>query len=413
MTVMRFRGLDQNTFEQLCADLLEVEGFIVQSRPSPSQAGSMVVLEEYRSHRDRSVEVPWRVVCKFYGTPDRNLGRKEAEVLLHSHEIVGGIDQGLFLIVDTDFDDAAKSVIDEFVSQHQGARTTLWNHRQLATRLDRHPHLLHRYGLSTMKSDYLSILGTLEEHGPVRTLLISDQSVLAHNLTSGLRAAGFEITFLPFWNYIDPARLSLIRNTILKDDFGLVICFLGDSFTVPLPQSLIEVIQLSHRKGAAMLLFPFLAWSIHRGLHSALRDIVPVRLQNPEFFSPETATNRVAGSHRRGDFRWLLSFDSFAEDLYTELDPSDGCSPFTDGIEARFGLSHSFEFLAVTRGSELIWVDTAGNPMIVVNRTGSGKVCYFNTCCHSCMNPVPVLSPLESSTQASLLIRNTIRWLLS
>jgi hypothetical protein len=248
--------------------------------------------------------------------------------------------------------------------------------------------------------------------GPVRTLLISDQSALAHDLTSVLGATGFDVTFLPFWNYLDAGRLSLARRTVLRDDFRLVICFLGDSHTLPLPEGLIEVILRRHEGGAALLLFPFLAWSIHRGLYPELGEIVPAMLQDFSASSDQVTIEMLAGSFRRGDFRWLLLFDSFAEAEYTELNPVDAAPPFADGIVAPFGLSHTFEYLSVAEGSRLAWADTTGNLVVAVNDASSGKVCYINTCCHSCLTPVAISSPLEVSAQAGLLFKNVFQWLL-
>ena len=132
---------------------------------------------------------------------------------IYSYEVNRKADEGLFLIVDTDYSEPAKQVIDGYVEQHPDARIALWNQRQLAARLERHPHLLARYGLSLPRSDPVAAFAPLKRLGPVRTLLLSDQSALAHNLTSALGAAGFDVTFLPFWNYLDAGRLNLARRT--------------------------------------------------------------------------------------------------------------------------------------------------------------------------------------------------------
>jgi hypothetical protein len=414
MAVTSFQSLGRRRFWALCAELLRAEGFTAPDGLSRfREGGHPIVVEEYRSHADRTIRIVWHVECIFHGDPEHWVEPEETEALLREYESRREPEEGLFLIVDTLLDEAALTLIDEYVVRHQDAKVTLWDRRQLAARLDRHPYIRHRYGLSLVKSDYLSVLSVLGELGPIPTLLISDQSAMAHHVTSGLRVAGFDVVFLPFWNYADPSRLTLAHDSVLQQDFRLVICFLGDSFTLRLPRSLVDTMLRAHDGGGSLLLFPFLAWTIHRGLHSPLEDIVPVTVQNPQLFSPESAVDRVAGSYRRGDFRFLLSFDSFAEDLYVEMDPAAGRAPFTDGIDSRFGLSHSFEFLAVKRGAQLAWADTTGNPLVVVSEAGGARVCYLNTCCHSCVNPVPVLSPLEASVHAGSLLRNIIRWLVA
>ena len=414
MILPNLQSLSGADFRRLCADLLAAEEFVVE-QPSPGgEAGrDLMVVEAYHSHSGRTTHLNWRVQFRPHVGPGQNFGESEAAEALATHDEASDRDVGLFVITDTDYDEAARSVFDQHASQHPGFKVTLWNQRQLATRLERHPHIAHHYGLFRAASDYLPLFSPLGELGAVRTLLISDQSALAHGLTSGLRAAGFDLSFLPFWNYADPRRLKLALDSILEDDFRLVVCFLGDSFSLALPEELVGVIKRCYQGGASLLLFPFLAWSMHRGLYASLRDVVPVRLLTPGLFSPESALDQVSGSYRRGDFRWLLSFDSFAEDQYNELDPGDARAPFAEGINSHFGLSHSFEYLAVERGAQLAWADTAGNPMVILREGSGGKVCYLNTCCHSCMTPTPISSPLEASPQVGLMVRNILRWLLT
>jgi len=414
MTFPSYERLDWKNFERLCADLLEAEGFIIESEPFVDRKGAdLIAVEIYQSHEPtRQVRKRWRVQCKHYAGSGRNLGRKEIEEALFNYGANRGPDDGLFLIVDTDYTESAKETVDQYTTINPGAIVTIWNQRQLTTRLERHPHLLARYNLPIADVDYLSAISSLKRFGNVRTLLISDQSPLAHNLTSGLRAAGFDLTFLPFWNYTDLVRMELSRSAVLLKDYRLVICFLGDSFGFPLPSGLIEIILRCHNNGAALLLFPFLAWSINRGLYSQLEKIIPVELQDPTTSPFGFTVDMVAGSYRHGDFRWLLAFDSFAEDQYVEFDPAEGHLPFCEGINSRFGISHSFEYLTVRKTAELVWADTTGNPLIVINHSEGKKVCYLNTCGHSCMNLIPISSPLEVTPQFGVLVRNVLEWLL-
>ena len=415
MEFPRFQDIsDWKDFERLCADLLSAEGFILESEPFVDRTGcDLLAVEEYRSHDpSRVISLRWRIQCKHYSSSGKNLGRKEVEESLYNFEVTRKADEGLFLIVDTDYSEPAKEVVDMYISSHPHGRVTLWNQRQLAARVERHPHLLTRYGLSAPKIDYTSRFAFLKRLTPVRTLMVSDQSPLAHNLTSALRVAGFDITFLPFWNYREPLSMELAKTSVLSDDFRLVICFLGDSFVLPMPEPLIDVVVRCHRRGASFLLFPFLAWSVYRGLYPSLKEILPVELQDPSTISKDLSIDRVAGSYRRGDFGWLLEFDSFAEDQYIELDPSGGILPFTNGIESRFGLSHSFEYLCASPRAQIAWKDTTGNPMVVTSDCGTGKVCYLNTCCHSCMSTVAISSPMEASAEAGILLKNIMQWLL-
>jgi hypothetical protein len=405
---------DWKQFERLCADLLESEGFVVVSEPGVDRSGTDIrVMEEYRSHDPtRTIRVRWRVQCKHFAPSGRNLGRKDVEESLYAFEATRAPDEGLFLIVSTDYTEAAKEVLDQYLILHPSSRITVWNARQILARLDRHPQLLRRYRIARIESDYIAAISPLSRLASRRVLLLSDQSALAHNLASALRHAGFELVFLPFWNYQDPLRLELTLGVFKDTSFHLIVSFLGDSFGRPMPERLTSLILQAHRKGASLLLFPFLAWSMHRGLYPELITECPVELLDPAEPGSSVDTRQILGDFRRGDFRWLLEFDSFAEDWYVEFDTQKTDHPLTDGIGGRFGLSHSFEYLRSRPGATLALADTAGNPFVVTKESHAAKACYVNTCCHSCMSPIAVSSPLEVSSEFAALMRNVLLWLL-
>lgn len=405
---------DWKQFERLCADLLESEGFIVESEPGVDRSGTDIrATEEYRSHDpSRVIRVRWRVQCKHFAPSARNLGRKDVEESLYAFEATRAPDEGLFLIVSTDYTEAAKEVLDRYLVLHPSSKITVWNARQILAKLDRHPQLLQRYGITRVESNYVAAISPLSRFAPCKVLLLSDQSVLAHNLASALRYAGFEVVFLPFWNYQDPLRLELTLGVFKDTSFQLIVSFLGDSFGLPMPNRLTDFILQSHRKGASLLLFPFLAWSMHRGLYPELVATCPVELLDPTESGSSLDAKQILGEFRRGDFRWSLEFDSFAEDWYVELDAQKTDHPFTDGIEGRLGLSHSFEYLRLRPNAVLAWADTAGNPFVVTKESDAAKICYVNTCCHSCMSPIAVSSPLEVSIEFAVLMRNVLDWLL-
>jgi hypothetical protein len=120
---------DWKDFERLCADLLNAEGFIIESEPFVDRTGGdIIATEEYRSHvPNRVIRIKWRVQCKHYARSGKNLGRKEVEETLHSYAVARGPDEGLFIIIDTDYTEAAKEVIDKYINQNPDARVTLWN----------------------------------------------------------------------------------------------------------------------------------------------------------------------------------------------------------------------------------------------------------------------------------------------
>jgi hypothetical protein len=401
-------------FERLCADLLASEGFLIDAEPSVDSSGTdIVVTEEYRSHDpSRVIRVKWRVQCKHYARSGRNLGRREVEEAITAFEATRSPDEGLFLIVSSDYTEPARRVIDRYVATRPSAKVTIWNRRQLIAKLERHPELLTRYGVSLPSPDYLSALSPVARFSPATVLLISDQSPFAHNLARALRRNGFEVVFVPFWNYHSPVRLRLILETYRKTSIKLIVCFLGESFGLPMPGVLVDYVVQCHRMGTPLLLFPFIAWSMSRKLYAEFKDLCPVELIDPTIAETALEEEKFLGAFRRGDFRWLASFDSFAEDRYVEFDPSHGRPPFSDEVQTTFGLSHTFESLSPCRGANVTWSDTSGNPLLVTKKTDSSRVCYVNSCCHACMSIVPVSSPLEVSPEFAISMRNVLIWLL-
>lgn len=279
-------------------------------------------------------------------------------------------------------------------------------------RLERHPEILRRYGLSLAAANYLDLLSSIKEYSSTDILLISDQSALAHNLASVFRSTGFTLHILPFWNYEEIDKMTLFKNSFLTDELGLIVLFLGDSFVRPLPDELVDLLSRACAQGASFLLFPFLAWSMKRKLYSALSPVVPVEVIEPSGSLTDREDEMFLGEYRKGDFRWLLAADTFAEDRYMELDPSKGSKGFTAGIDGKFGFSHSFEFLQSVEGAEVELADTTGNPFVITKKLQRSRICYINSCCHCCMSTVPVVSPLETSESFAILMRNSLAWLL-
>lgn len=398
-------------FERLCADLLDCEGYRILSEPYVDRTGTdLLVSKEYKAHDGDSVRVNWRVQCKHFAVSGNSFGRKDAEEAVNAYQATRGSGEGLLLVVDTDYSEEAQNVINKFSLQHPDARVDLWNQRQLRAKLDRHPHLLARYGIGAPRPDLFTPFQSLDRIRGKSVLMISDQSAFAHDLTLVFRSLSCEITFLPFWNYGWSSRNDLLVDN-LSCHFDLVALFLGDSFGVPVPISLQDILAHAYSEGTPVLLFPFVAWSIHRGSYQLLQQLVPVRLLEPLEVRARFG-ERAAGSRRKGDYRYFLVSDSFAEDQYVELDPNNGVAPFTNQIDSRFGISHSYEYLDAVADAQCAWADTTGNPVVVVNDKGPARVCYLNTCCHSCMTTIPITSPLQTSPHFIMLVRNALEWLL-
>lgn len=406
---------DWKQFERFSADLMQAEGFSILSEPFVDQDGvDFLALEKYKSHAtDRVIEVKWRVQCKHYATSGNCLRRSETQRIIYNYETSRELDEGLFIIVSTDYSSGALNSIEKYVENKKDAKICIWNERQILVLLERHPEIAKRYGLQIQRSHYEEELSVLGKIGPKKILVISDQSVFAHNLVRGFGAAGFEVVFIPFWNYHISSNYWTLSGAVELQEIDMAVCFLGDSFGYPMPDSLISFVKRLHENNTPVLFFPFFAWSINRGGYVNLDAVLPVSLADPATIRPSGKENPyLVGPTKLGDFRFLLEFDSFAEDQYVEFEPELIDVKFRGGISKKFGISHSFEYLNLKEGSKIVCQDTSGNPIVVVSHKKNGKVVYFNSCCHSCLTLTPVSSPLEASNEFTVLLRNVLEWLL-
>lgn len=408
---------DWKQFERLCADLLEAEGFDIQSEPSVDTTGTdFVATETYRTHDPgRTIRIRWRVQCKHYAGSGRNLGREEVESIIYAYEARRSADDGLFIIVSSEYTEPAKLAIEAYTESRSHARVTIWNGRHLASRLERHVDVACRYGLEPSSYRYVKAFASLSAFRGSSVLFISDQSAFAHDLSREFRAHGLETVYLPVWNYSLPDRLALFLQQYQNVTFRLIVLFLGDTFGVPLPHALIKWVTTQHSKGASMLFFPFLAWAMERGMYSELDEVCPVRLLEPKKALHQYGPSLLMSDYRKGDFSrliWLLNSESFTEDRYVEYDPKEAVALFSTGIESRFGVSHSIEFIEGVNGSQAAWADATGNPLLVTRVSGKSRSAYINSCCHACLSTVPISSPISASPDFATFTSNVLTWLM-
>src|SRR5260221_1843417 len=137
------------TFERLCADLLEAEQFVVTKEPSVDTSGwDLQAVEEYRTQDpSRKLLLRWRVQCKHYAPSDRNLDRTELERILVGFEAVRGPDEGLPIMISTDYTEPAQRLWEDYTAKHPHTQVQVWNGRQLLGKLHKYPHLMTQYGI--------------------------------------------------------------------------------------------------------------------------------------------------------------------------------------------------------------------------------------------------------------------------
>jgi hypothetical protein len=93
-------------FERFCADLLEAEGFHIESEPGVDTTGVDIVARcEYRAHGSSlpPVHVRWLVQCKHLAISGKRLARQSVEEILVSYEAARGPNDGLLVIVSSDY----------------------------------------------------------------------------------------------------------------------------------------------------------------------------------------------------------------------------------------------------------------------------------------------------------------------
>lgn len=142
-----FAGLSGwEEFQDLCADLLVVEGFYnVRPGGSGTDRGIDINAEEdIGGSSDYREKVRWLVQCKHYAGSGKSVGEKEiAEIqdYLEQHNA-----DGLFILTDTHLTATAVQKIETFDrTKRHSYRARFWDHRDLTQRLLRHPTIAEEY----------------------------------------------------------------------------------------------------------------------------------------------------------------------------------------------------------------------------------------------------------------------------
>lgn len=394
-------------FEDLCIDLLSAEGFIIEREASVDIFGfDIIALQEFKSHSGEKLTIRWFVQCKHYAKSGNSLGREVVEKYISTYNTIKKPNEGLLFIVDTNYTEPAKIRIDEFLELHKGAHVKIWNQRHLSTMLDRHPNLLSKYNLELSKINYVDHFSSLSSFSEKKILIISDQSNIAHNLTSIFRQNNFQLTFLPYWNYINPHRQYLFHA---YQEYDLIICFLSDTFSDPLPDKLCELISNYHKKGSSVLFFPFFAWSINKGINLTLENIIPVKLRS--YGDIKSPISQPSNPEQSNDFSFYLMFDSFAEDIFVEINQVNNDYGILSDLIQPISIKYSYEYLSAKSDCKIILQDNNDNPVIVVSHNKS-KVAYVNICTHNCFSTIPISSPIETNVDMTNIFVDLLTWLL-
>lgn len=400
---------DWKTFERFCTDVLEKEGFKIISEPYIDRSGADILVDEtIRSHSGLSHTIQWFVQCKHYSGSGKNLTRQEIEKILYAFD--ARKEGGLLIITDTDISEEALHVLDNY-SYKPNAKQFIkyWNRRELENRSLRHPDILRKYELVAgpisipiYPFDNVNLIGK-------SILIISDTSAFSSQLFTSLNRSNVKVQLITLWQYFEPIRCNLLLSDILSDKFDLIIFFLGDSFGFPIPEQLVTKILDNTKSGeGGLILFPFFAWALHQGAYSSLSSLLPVKLVDN--FLAEKLWFKSSRIFSAGDINWLNP-EAFIENQFVEIDVK-GEHTLLYGLEGKFGITHSFEFLDVKKDAKCILRDDLGTPFLILNESYSSPIVYINSCTHNCLTRTPILSPFEVSDMYQKIIVKSVMWCL-
>jgi hypothetical protein len=188
-------------FERLCADLLDCEGFRVEEEAIVDTSGIDIIATcEYRAHASslKPVRLRWLVQCKHFAKSAQNLHRDDVVKILVNYLAVRRTHDALLVMVSSDYSEPAMRAVQEAVRDKRDVEIEIWNGRRIVALLEKHPHLVNRYGLRDHPSNVGSWWPCRLVNAKNRSVLIvSDQSCLAHDLCAYLSMAGAHVVFLP------------------------------------------------------------------------------------------------------------------------------------------------------------------------------------------------------------------------
>jgi hypothetical protein len=399
--VVLSRLADWKAFERLTADLLEREGFTLLSEPGVDRSGADLVAEEVViSHSGARRRIRWQVQCKHYAGSSRSVGRKEVEEAIYC--FASRTEDGLLLVTTTDLSEDAERVLQTFATtagSHRFVRA--WNVRELENRLLLHPALLRKYGLGAPVSEAAPDAFEDLPFQDKSVLVVSDSGAMAHDLVGRLRSRCERLDVISVWQYADPERCELLFGSRLRDTHDLVLFFLGDSFGFRLPTPLIRKLRDCADAGTGLVLFPFFAWTVNRRQYASIADAIPVLL-NPY---PDHSWLKASRLLAAGDLSFLND-ESFIENQATVF-RSIRPHPVVEGLPDEFEVIHTYEFLHAKPGATVLMEDSAGTPL-VVEHPASPRTLYVNSCTHSCLSTAQIQSPIGSSHEFALLLRNVM-----
>jgi len=390
--------LDPEEFEELCKELLRLDGFTnVQLHGKGQDQGvDLTAVRNYAIAHGREHRISWCVQCK-HPSSGRSLGRDIVNQILYDFDTQAEF-QGLIIITSTKLSAPALTRITEYVKQ-RNRPVFHWDITDIEHFVIHHPFLIERFRLDIGSQ-------VLRGASSIRVLLLSDGSVFAYHVHHCLRSFGFQVRESRLHHYgSDPLP---VMPEELGEHFDLIIVFLAELYWMPVPGKILTCLHNNIEQGLRVLFTPFCAWSVEAGLNPGFEAMLPVRVKEghvdllrlllpdpPEAISAESLG--LPGYTDTFIENQLISFETKPGRIFSS--------------QFHFKGRSTYEFLEVKEGAQCLLADNYENPVLAIQDIGKGETGYLNMCAHNCLTLFSMKSPLEGHEQLARVIAEFALWL--
>lgn len=392
----QLKALPPETFEELCKELLLLDGFtnITLHAKGPDSGADLTAERSYPIAHGKEHRIIWLVQCKHVST-DRSLSSDKIKEILFDFETRSDC-QGLIVVTNSKLSGPA---IDRMKNlMHERHRLVFhWDITDIEHFLAKHPFLIDKFGLDVPSQ-------ALPGASAIRVLLLTEGSVFAYHVYEVLRSRGFDVRESRVHQYGANALSTSVCK--LRMCFDVVYVFLAEMYWLPLPTDLITGLAANIRGGLKCVFTPFCAWSVGSRVNPLLDDLLPVSVQEQSvdvfrLLLPDPPG--IASALRLPEYT-----DTFIENQLVSIKTvaSNGFSTMYE-----YTGRSTYEFIRLKRGAKAIITDNQENPVLVTRDVGKGMTAYLNMCAHNCMTPFPLKSPVESSQSISQMIAEFTLWL--
>lgn len=391
----RLRSLTPEAFEELCKELLYLDGFknVTLHAKGPDGGVDLTAERSYPIAHGQEHRITWLVQCKHVST-QRSLSSDKIKQILFDFETRSDC-QGLIIVTNVKLSGpAVKRIKDLMQSRHR--IIFHWDITDIEHFVASHPYLSDKFSLDVPSQ-------ALTGASSVRVLLITEGSVFAYHIHESLRRYGFDVRETRLHQFGSNALSKSVFE--LGTSFDVAYVFLAELYWIPIPTDLIIGLRASIQRGLKCVFTPFCAWSVGSAVNPTLDDLLPVsvRKHSVDVFSlllpdPPDITSELRFPKYSDTFieNQRLSFKTSATDVFSRSFQYTG--------------RNTNEFLSLKPGARSLVIDDKGNPILIVRENGHSITAYLNMCAHNCLTPFPLKSPVESSQDITQMLAEFTFW---